>query len=447
MDFQVELTTEDEQVLRNAKKAYIDDMNAVANGEIDSVDDAGWRSPNELDSSYNLHPIYKFVDAGLLEQNHEKYPSQWRITQLGMDTLAALDKAKETIPTTWYQIEDYWPFEGVWKDAGRWVGKETAIRHADNKSIASTRLTRVLDDDRVLIWPDLKDVDPQKHPIYKKGDVAYPIHYALQSTAKERTLTDADAEIARLNDELHGYRQMVEHDIRYNKFLAHEASNDEKKLRKILGEDPKTDDPEWLHVLVTNVVKERDSLKDQLKTTEQLLDERNRLLAAIPECEQHGQCVPHALEWVAESKSIRADYKELVERMKYRNIANWWVMEMLDGGFFAAQSETRPDTTQILQVQVPLGQIGLNIAANSYRVISGPHSIKTANVMMETLRNHKSKDGNWYYSYGTNRVMKQFIPQQFDEKPIDYTGPFDTWQAAVAHLLDRNERLFEGDHK
>lgn len=44
-------------------------------------------------------------------------------------------------------------------------------------------------------------------------------------------------------------------------------------------------------------------LKHELEVTDQLLDERQRVLDAIPECESHGKCVPHAIEWIDEMKA------------------------------------------------------------------------------------------------------------------------------------------------
>jgi hypothetical protein len=44
-------------------------------------------------------------------------------------------------------------------------------------------------------------------------------------------------------------------------------------------------------------------LEEELNVTDKLLDERNRVMEAIPECESHGhQCVPHAIQWVEEAK-------------------------------------------------------------------------------------------------------------------------------------------------
>ena len=41
-----------------------------------------------------------------------------------------------------------------------------------------------------------------------------------------------------------------------------------------------------------------------LKVTDSILNERQRLLDAIPECPAHGACVPHALEWIEKAKAI-----------------------------------------------------------------------------------------------------------------------------------------------
>lgn len=47
-------------------------------------------------------------------------------------------------------------------------------------------------------------------------------------------------------------------------------------------------------------------LKKDLQVTEQLLEQRQKLLDAIPECEAHGKCVPHALEWIEKAKLAMA---------------------------------------------------------------------------------------------------------------------------------------------
>lgn len=46
------------------------------------------------------------------------------------------------------------------------------------------------------------------------------------------------------------------------------------------------------------------ALRQELEVTDRLLQERDRLLRAIPECPVHGACVPHALEWVKRAKML-----------------------------------------------------------------------------------------------------------------------------------------------
>jgi hypothetical protein len=47
---------------------------------------------------------------------------------------------------------------------------------------------------------------------------------------------------------------------------------------------------------------EINNLKSELKVTEHLLNDRQSILDAIPECPTHGKCVPHALEWIERMK-------------------------------------------------------------------------------------------------------------------------------------------------
>ncbi len=50
-----------------------------------------------------------------------------------------------------------------------------------------------------------------------------------------------------------------------------------------------------------------DRLKEELRITDLLLSERQRVLDAIPACKLHGSCVPHALEWIEKAKIKMAD--------------------------------------------------------------------------------------------------------------------------------------------
>ena len=44
----------------------------------------------------------------------------------------------------------------------------------------------------------------------------------------------------------------------------------------------------------------------ELEVTNTLLEERQQVLDAIPECEVHGKCIPHALEWIEKAKASLA---------------------------------------------------------------------------------------------------------------------------------------------
>lgn len=62
---------------------------------------------------------------------------------------------------------------------------------------------------------------------------------------------------------------------------------------------------------LVQVEHERDALRDELDVTDKLYSETRRVVQAIPECSIHGECVPHALEWVEESKRLRREHKAL----------------------------------------------------------------------------------------------------------------------------------------
>lgn len=54
------------------------------------------------------------------------------------------------------------------------------------------------------------------------------------------------------------------------------------------------------------IEKSLEKVKHELEITEKLLNERQQVINAIPECELHGgNCVPHALEWIEKQKTIK----------------------------------------------------------------------------------------------------------------------------------------------
>ena len=59
---------------------------------------------------------------------------------------------------------------------------------------------------------------------------------------------------------------------------------------------------------------------EEIHISDKLLEQRNKVLAAIPACPDHGdQCIPHAIEWVQESIAIRVNREELIEALKVSN--------------------------------------------------------------------------------------------------------------------------------
>jgi hypothetical protein len=52
---------------------------------------------------------------------------------------------------------------------------------------------------------------------------------------------------------------------------------------------------------------EADRLREELRVTDQLLSERQKLLDAIPPCPEHGGCLPHALDWIARARLAMDD--------------------------------------------------------------------------------------------------------------------------------------------
>jgi hypothetical protein len=60
----------------------------------------------------------------------------------------------------------------------------------------------------------------------------------------------------------------------------------------------------WAENRLNNTI---EALREELRMTDALLAERQRVLEAIPPCPQHGSCVPHALEWIERAKKARGE--------------------------------------------------------------------------------------------------------------------------------------------
>ena len=55
------------------------------------------------------------------------------------------------------------------------------------------------------------------------------------------------------------------------------------------------------HAKALNRIKE---LEAELKVSDKLLEDRDTLLETIPQCPVHGKCVPYAIEWIEQVKTL-----------------------------------------------------------------------------------------------------------------------------------------------
>lgn len=90
--------------------------------------------------------------------------------------------------------------------------------------------------------------------------------------------------------------------------LVSEAGTFELLLKHEIGsyisewEETQVNDKEEYKKLLQQL--DRDELIHNCLELDKQIDDRNRLLEAIPECEIHGKCIPHAIEWVGKMKRM-----------------------------------------------------------------------------------------------------------------------------------------------
>lgn len=104
--------------------------------------------------------------------------------------------------------------------------------------------------------------------------------------------------------------------------LAHEASEtemgwlDRDWLSGIMADDwadyVSAIDPQ----VVIDMIDENERLTEEVEVGDKIIAERDRLLAAIPECAANGQCVPYAIQWVRDIQVERDQLKAENERMR-----------------------------------------------------------------------------------------------------------------------------------
>ena len=60
-----------------------------------------------------------------------------------------------------------------------------------------------------------------------------------------------------------------------------------------------------LNLHIRDLEKEIEEFRREIKVSDQLIEQRDRLLQSIPECPVHGSgCIPHAIEWVNRIKTL-----------------------------------------------------------------------------------------------------------------------------------------------
>lgn len=81
---------------------------------------------------------------------------------------------------------------------------------------------------------------------------------------------------------------------------------------------------QFISSLLTQARKEaREEAPEEIKATEKILENRNRLFEYIPKCEVHGKfCVPHAIEWINNIKSKNKENQKLPSNIIYKKIKN-----------------------------------------------------------------------------------------------------------------------------
>ncbi len=55
---------------------------------------------------------------------------------------------------------------------------------------------------------------------------------------------------------------------------------------------------------ITEALKRIEELEAELAVSDKLLEDRTKLLEEIPHCVVHGLCMPHALEWISQAKTL-----------------------------------------------------------------------------------------------------------------------------------------------
>lgn len=97
-------------------------------------------------------------------------------------------------------------------------------------------------------------------------------------------------------------------------------------------------------------------LIEEIDVADKIIAERNRLLDAIPACPVHGQCVPHAIEWVEKSMLVMRELK--AENDSLRCERTDWQAECLKKGFeYMRESDDHYVLADVPEMAELLGQL------------------------------------------------------------------------------------------
>lgn len=112
---------------------------------------------------------------------------------------------------------------------------------------------------------------------------------------------------------------------------------------------------------------ELEKLKHELEVTEKLLEERQKLLDAIPECPVHGKCIPHALEWIAKQKGKQIECAIKVGMViQYMTNNNW---DMLGHKAMVTAYSIPDDKVWVGQQVISIAGFLQNIENGRYKVV------------------------------------------------------------------------------
>jgi len=149
-------------------------------------------------------------------------------------------------------------------------------------------------------------------------DSGYTCRTPGDRSGKYVTLADAEklaAAPARLQADLLVYRQLVG---------ARDGQIEALKAEVAAYKKAKSENDERFMVERDEARARVAELEKELKVTDNLLDECNRVLEAIPECGAHGHhCIPNALDWIEDAKSgeLRASVNMREARARAERLA------------------------------------------------------------------------------------------------------------------------------